>query len=185
MDAMRHASTIEPFFAALPEPIQFVAMRPLDSPVICLPGGEASTFCAVRTSLPACGLTRFVLTPEGVLKVDWPALRDSLQGSLAAYAKAPSDTPAWVTLGLRRNSGFSESEEVRRSYLVLDVQGQGDGSDHTIALVFKNSPTGRALESKIAWSQLYSVRVLLHWQTVEDRPRLSVLDAELLPTSAP
>ena len=185
VEANRYASLIEPFFSSLPAPVQFESMRPLDAPVICLPGGESSTLCAVKTSLPACGITRFVAAADGSLKLDWPTLRDSLEGRLASYAKDPTDEPAWMMLGLRRNSGFNESDEVTRNFLVLDIQGQGDGSDHTIVLAMKNSPTGRALESKISWNQLYLVRVLLSWQQIEGRPRLAVLDAELLPTSAP
>lgn len=185
VEANRYDSMIEPFFSSRSAPVQFESMRPLDAPVISLPGGEFSTLCAVKTSLPACGITRFVAAADGSLKLDWPTLRDSLEGRLASYAKAPTDEPVWMMLGLRRNSGFNESDEVTRHYLVLDIQSQGDGSDHTIVLAMKNSPTGRALESKIGWNQLYLVRVLLSWQPIEGRPRLSVLDAELLPTSGP
>jgi hypothetical protein len=183
-EGARYRSSVDKFFSKLKSPITVTSFKPLGTPVKALPGNEVMTLCEVTTNYPASGtaITRLLAEADGIPRLDWPMLRDSLQSVLAIYARKPGIEPQWVSVGMRRNFGFNESEAVRKDYLVFDIQGTGNGNDRTIAIVSKSSPTGRAFDKVIPWNELYIVRTLLNWSEVEGKPRLTVLDAELVPT---
>jgi len=181
-DGQRHRDSVESYFTALSSPLEIKDCKGFPSSVKALPSGLPMILCEVTTNLPTSPLTRLVSSEDGSFKLDWNLLHDSISGLLTSYSKAPHADPQWISIGLRRNFGFDEPESVRQAHYVFDIQGTGDGSDRTIALAVKDSPTGRALNQAIGWNQLYIVRTLLHYATIEGRERLVIVDAELLPS---
>ncbi len=101
-------------------------------------------------------------------------------GTLFHYVETKPKDPTWVTIGARRNFGFDESETVRQQHLVFDIQGLGNGADRAILLASKNQPIGRSLDQLVRWNQLYLLRALVHFETIEGQPRLVILDADLI-----
>ena len=181
-EGVRHSAGLDSFFSPLKGPVKLTAFHPLGTPVKALPGDETMTLCEVVTNYRTTGtaITRLLADADGSPRLDWPMLRDSLEGVLATYAAKPSPNPQWVTVGLKRNFGFGELESVRKAYFAFDIQSSGDGTDRTLALVSKSSPTGRAFDKMVSWNELYIIRCLLNWTTIEGQPRLTVLDAELV-----
>ena len=177
--------SVEAFFKQASGPLQITQLRPLPSAVQALPGKYPVTLCVVTAVMadgPVNGLVRLAQSPDGSLKLDWPTLNDSLLRKLTHYAKTQQTSPEWMTIGVRRNFGFEETAEVREKHFVFDIQGLGDGSDHMFAVVPKDNAVGRSLDDTLSWNQLYIVRALVHWTTAGDRPRITLLDAELVPT---
>lgn len=177
----QHRENLHTFFATQPGPIQLLGFRALPAAVAVMPGKYPVTLCEVRSSLPgkATAITRLVSTPDGGFRLDWPLLRDSLGNKLSTYAARPGCAPQWQVVGLKRNFGFNLPPGIRATHHVFDVQGSGNGIDRTLAVLPKNSPTGRAFDNALAWSDLYIVRTLLHWTEIDSRPVLIILDGEL------
>jgi len=178
----RHRDSLHEFFAAQPQPLTLQGFRALPAAVSTLPGNYPVTLCEARTSFSArtTAITRLVSSDDGSLKLDWPLLLDSLENQLANYAARPSPEPRWVMAGLKRNFGFSLPERIRASHHVFDIQCSGNGTDRTLVLLPKDSPTGRAFDSTLAWNDLYIVRTLLHWSVIDSIPMLTMLDGELM-----
>jgi hypothetical protein len=180
----RHRSSVQSFFKEHPA-LAYDGVQALPTNIRTLPGGHYMTLCEIKVkgNNKATAITR--LLPEGGdFKIDWLMMADSLGGRLATYGKAPDSQPQWITLGVRRNFGFDEPEKVRADNFVFDIQGTGNGADRTLALLPKNSPTGRVLDREISWNELYIVRVLLNWTSIEGQQRLCILDAETVQTNS-
>lgn len=177
-----HRDSVHDFFAAQVEPVRLLGFRALPAAVAAMPGRYPITLCEARTSLPgkATAITRLVSTQDGSFKLDWPMLRDSLGNQLGTFAAKPRTEPQWLVVGLKRSFGFTLPVNIRATHHIFDVQGSGNGIDRTLAVVPKDSPTGRAFDTSLAWSDLYIVRTLLHWTQIEGRPVLTLLDGELL-----
>ena len=178
----QHRDSLHAFFAAQREPLQLLGFRALPASVTSMPGHYPVTLCEARTSLPgkATAITRLVSTEDGGFKLDWPMLLDSLSNKLEAYTAKPGAGPEWLVVGLKRNFGFTLPISVRSTHHVFDVQCSGNGTDRTLAVLPKESPTGRAFDTTLAWSDLYIVRTLLHWSEIEGRPMLTILDGRLV-----
>lgn len=181
-DASRQRPDITAFFEHQESPVELKLCRPFPATTFSLPGGHPTTLCEIETSLPApgTGIARLISESDGSLKLDWPMLKDSLMGTLFHYVETKPKDPTWVTIGARRNFGFDESETVRQQHLVFDIQGLGNGADRAILLASKNQPIGRSLDQLVRWNQLYLLRALVHFETIEGQPRLVILDADLI-----
>lgn len=178
----QHRDSVRSFFAAQAEPLQLLGFRALPASVAVMPGRYPVTLCEARTSLPgkATAITRLISGEDGSFKLDWPMLQDSLGNKLKAYAAKPGTEPQWLVVGLKRNFGFTLPVSVRATHHVFDVQCSGNGTDRTLAVLPKDTPTGRAFDTTLAWNDLYIVRTLLHWSEVEGRPLLTILDGMLV-----
>lgn len=178
----QHRDSVRRFFAAQSGPLRLLGFRALPAAVTVMPGKYPIILCEARTSLPgkATAITRLVSAEDGSLKLHWPMLQDSLENKLGTFASQVSREPQWMVAGLKRNFGFTLPISIRATHHVFDVQCSGNGTDRTLAVVPKDSPTGRAFDSALAWSDLYIVRTLLHWTEIEGRPVLSLLDGELV-----
>lgn len=181
-DASHQRKDLTAFFEQQESPIELKLCRPFPATTFSLPGGNPTTLCEIGTSLPApgTGIARLISDPDGSLKLDWPMLKDSLTGALFHYVETKPKDPTWVTIGARRNFGFDETETVRQQHLVFDIQGLGNGADRAILLASKNQPIGRSLDQLVRWNQLYLLRALVHFETIEGQPRLVILDADLI-----
>ena len=182
-DASHQRDGVSAFFEKQESPIELKFCRPFPATTFSLPGGHPSTLCEISTSLPSpgTGIARLISESDGSLKLDWPMLKDSLSGALFNFVAAKPKDPMWVTIGARRNFGFDETETVRQQHLVFDIQGLGNGADRAILLASKNQPIGRSLDQLVQWNQLYILRALVHFETIEDQSRLVILDASLIP----
>lgn len=181
----RHRPTLQAFFAAQSIPLKLQAVRALPVAVTALPGSSPVILCEVRTNLStrSTAIVRLLTSDDGSLKLDWPLLLDSLENRLATYAAQPSTQPRWVTAGLKRNFGFHLPADLRATHHIFDIQVTGNGADRMVVMVLKDSPTGRAFDSALAWSDLYIVRTLLHWTEIAGEPKLTILDGEWIETS--
>jgi hypothetical protein len=181
-DASHHKDEVTTFFAKQSSPIKVEFCRPFPATTFSIPGGHPTTLCEVGTSLaaPGTGIARLLSEADGSLRLDWPMLHDSLTGALFHFMESKPKEPMWVTIGARRNFGFDESETIRQQHLVFDIQGLGNGADRAILLASKNQPIGRSLDHLVSWNQLYLLRALVHFETLEGQPRLVILDADLI-----
>ena len=170
----KNADSVADFFGRHRD-IHLKALNGITKLVLCLP---ATASQPTSLSNDTSGILRLITSNDGELKLDWPLLHDSLDGSFAAYQKQKPDAlPQWISLGLRRNYGFGEAPELREVNSFFDMQGYGNGVDKAVVQVVKNSSTGRAMDQGLAWGELFIVRVLVGWQTFNGVPRLTVINA--------
>ena len=175
----KNADSVADFFTRHRD-IHLKALNGITKLVLCLPATSPQPIFDITTSLSndTSGILRLITSNDGELKLDWPLLHDSLDGSFAAYQKQKPDAlPQWISLGLRRNYGFGEAPELREVNSFFDMQGYGNGVDKAVVQVVKNSSTGRAMDQGLAWGELFIVRVLVGWQTFNGVPRLTVINA--------
>ncbi len=176
----RQAERLKTFFAQHGR-VEIKAVTEITKPVRCLPATAPQPLFEVLTSLStdSSGIMRLTTDEGGALKLDWQLLCDSLEGRFAAFQKQPAASAQWISLGLRRNFGFEQPAADRAAYYIFDVQGYGNGADHAMVQVLKDSPTGRAINGALAWDELYIVRLLLDWQTINGSPHITIANAVL------
>ncbi len=176
----KNTDRLKAFFARHPA-LELKALTEITKPVRCLPAANPQPLFDVATNLSAdsSGILRLATSDDGELKIDWQLLGDSLEGAFAAYQKNPQAEPQWISLGLRRNFGFSEAPNLRETNYFFDVQGYGNGTDRALVQLPKDSPTGRSMDQALAWGELYIVRILLGWQPVNGTPRMTIINAVL------
>ena len=176
----RNAERLKTFFTRHAT-VELKALTEITKPVRCLPATNPQPLFDVATNLSAdsSGILRLATSDDGELKIDWQLLGDSLEGAFAAYQKNPQAEPQWISLGLRRNFGFSEAPDLRETNYFFDVQGYGNGTDRALVQLPKDSPTGRSMDQALAWGELYIVRILLGWQQVNGTQRMTIINAVL------
>jgi hypothetical protein len=171
------------FFAASQNQLKVEAFRALPMPAKLMPSGHQIVLFEAKTNSAGVGTSLIRLTgpDRDSLRLDWPLLEDSHTGALTTFLKTPEARPRWISLGLKRNFGFSESKPVRDASHVFDVQGQADGVDRTVALCAKDSAFGRVIDRVVSWDELYLIRLLVSWAPVDGKQRLVLIDAEHMP----
>ncbi|MDB6073268.1 MAG: hypothetical protein JWO89_908 [Verrucomicrobiaceae bacterium] len=176
----KNADSVKDFFTRH-RTVQLKALAAVSKLVRCLPSAEPQPLFDITTSLSneTSGILRLVTSNDKELKLDWPLLRDSLEGAFAAYQKRPNVVPQWISLGLRRSHGFGEAPDLRETNFFFDMQGYGNGLDKAVVQIVKNSSTGRAIDQALGWGDLFIVRVLVGWQAFNGVERLTIISAEL------